>query len=145
MNGGVRSTTRRSERPAISGGSDAPLRGAAAVTLAVVTAGLLNFPGSFSCNRSPVFRQPTFGATPAPEALPVEILPGMTTRVGIGGCRGAGRCPDSAALLLSPDRLTNYLVYHGEYSGLMSTKVVDSHIVNQRPYVITVNTVSGCP
>ena len=33
---------------------------------------------------------------------------------------------------LSSRRLTNYLVYHGEYSGLLSTRVTESHIVNGR-------------
>jgi negative regulator of sigma E activity len=36
---------------------------------------------------------------------------------------------------LSPQRLTTYLVYHGEYSGVMSARVTESHIVNQSRYV----------
>ncbi|MDH5275893.1 MAG: sigma-E factor negative regulatory protein [Gammaproteobacteria bacterium] len=35
---------------------------------------------------------------------------------------------------LSPRRLTSYLVYHGEYSGMLSAKLTDSHIVNKRAY-----------
>ncbi|MEO8224451.1 MAG: hypothetical protein ABI661_06570, partial [Gammaproteobacteria bacterium] len=35
---------------------------------------------------------------------------------------------------LSQQRLTNYLVYHGEYSGMLSAKVSDSHIVNNGSY-----------
>ena len=37
---------------------------------------------------------------------------------------------------LSSRRLTNYLVYHGEYSGLLSARVTESHIVNNSPYVV---------
>ncbi len=35
---------------------------------------------------------------------------------------------------LSPQRLTSYLVYHGEYSGVLSARVTESHIVNQSRY-----------
>lgn len=35
---------------------------------------------------------------------------------------------------LSTRRLTGYLVRHGEYSGFLSAKLTDSHIVNNRPY-----------
>ncbi|MEO8225638.1 MAG: sigma-E factor negative regulatory protein [Gammaproteobacteria bacterium] len=37
---------------------------------------------------------------------------------------------------ISPRRLTNYLVYHGEYSGTLSAKAADSHIVNQPAYAV---------
>jgi hypothetical protein len=33
---------------------------------------------------------------------------------------------------LDTGQITDYLVYHGEYSGLLSAKLVDSHIVAQR-------------
>jgi sigma-E factor negative regulatory protein RseA len=39
---------------------------------------------------------------------------------------------------LSPRRLTSYLVYHGEYSGMLSAKLTDSHIVNNRAYAAAV-------
>jgi len=39
---------------------------------------------------------------------------------------------------LSPRRLTSYLVYHGEYSGMLSAKLTDSHIVNNRAYPVAV-------
>lgn len=39
---------------------------------------------------------------------------------------------------LSPNRLTSYLVYHGEYAGALAGKVSDSHIVNQRSYAVVV-------
>jgi len=35
---------------------------------------------------------------------------------------------------LSSQRMTNYLVHHGEYSGLLSARVTESHIINGRPY-----------
>lgn len=41
---------------------------------------------------------------------------------------------------LSPRRLTSYLVYHGEYSGMLSAKLTDSHIVNNRAYAAAVQT-----
>lgn len=41
---------------------------------------------------------------------------------------------------LSPRRLTSYLVYHGEYSGMLSAKLTDSHIVNNRAYAVAVQT-----
>lgn len=33
---------------------------------------------------------------------------------------------------LSSDRMTSYLVYHGEYSGMLSAKFTDSSIINAR-------------
>ncbi|MEO7387149.1 MAG: RseA family anti-sigma factor [Gammaproteobacteria bacterium] len=41
---------------------------------------------------------------------------------------------------LSTRRLTNYLVYHGEYSGMLSAKLTDSHIINNRSYAVAVQT-----
>jgi hypothetical protein len=46
--------------------------------------------------------------------------PGLVARAGAG---------------LPPGQLADYLVYHGEYSGTLSTKLVDSHIVTQRSAV----------
>ena len=37
---------------------------------------------------------------------------------------------------LSSDRMTSYLVYHGEYSGMLSAKVTDSNIINHRSFVV---------
>jgi hypothetical protein len=36
--------------------------------------------------------------------------------------------------LLSRQRLTDYLVLHGEYTGTLAVQVADSHIVNDRSY-----------
>ncbi len=35
---------------------------------------------------------------------------------------------------LSSQRMTNYLVHHGEYSGLLAARVTESHIINSRPH-----------
>ena len=42
---------------------------------------------------------------------------------------------------LSSQRMTNYLVYHGEYSGPLSARVTESHIINSRPYSVAVQTI----
>lgn len=44
------------------------------------------------------------------------------------------RIESPAEASLSPRRLTGYLVRHGEYSGFLSAKLTDSHIVNNRAY-----------
>lgn len=41
---------------------------------------------------------------------------------------------------LSSRRLTSYLVYHGEYSGRLSARLTESHIVNHRPYAVALQT-----
>ncbi|MEO8445584.1 MAG: sigma-E factor negative regulatory protein [Gammaproteobacteria bacterium] len=51
-------------------------------------------------------------------------------RLAVGGNGFDGRSA------ISPRRLTNYLVYHGEYSGMLFAKVADSHIVNQPAYAV---------
>lgn len=35
---------------------------------------------------------------------------------------------------LSPGRLTSYLVYHGQYSGTLSARLTDSHIISSPAY-----------
>jgi sigma-E factor negative regulatory protein RseA len=40
----------------------------------------------------------------------------------------------SAQAPISRQRLTDYLVMHGEYSGTLAVQVADSHIVNDRSY-----------
>lgn len=39
-----------------------------------------------------------------------------------------------AQTLLSRQRLTDYLVWHGEYTGTLAVQAADSHIVNDRSY-----------
>jgi hypothetical protein len=75
----------------------------------------------------------------------LAVLPFLRFADGLTGPTIAQRGPAPGVLVepvaaerrtsLSPARLTNYLVYHGEYSGTLSAKVADSHIVNQPPYV----------
>jgi len=43
----------------------------------------------------------------------------------------------AAPASISPDRMTSYLVYHGEFSGALSAKVTDSNIINHRAFVVT--------
>lgn len=37
---------------------------------------------------------------------------------------------------ISPQRMTSYLVYHGEFSGMLAAKLTDSHIVTRRTYAV---------
>lgn len=46
---------------------------------------------------------------------------------------------------LSPQRLSHYLVYHGEYSGLLSARVTESHIVNNRSYAVALQSADRSP
>ncbi len=41
---------------------------------------------------------------------------------------------------LSSQRMTNYLVSHGQFSGPLSARVTESHIVNGPPYSVAVRT-----
>ncbi len=54
----------------------------------------------------------------------------------------AERVSSTAHPSLSPRRLTNYLVYHGEYSGMLAAKLTDSHIVNNRAYAVAAQTMT---
>ncbi|MDP2326197.1 MAG: sigma-E factor negative regulatory protein [Gammaproteobacteria bacterium] len=66
-------------------------------------------------------------ASPDPAGAPVKLQSPVAQRVSAVGQAS-----------LSPNRLTSYLVYHSEYSGMLSGKVSDSHIVNHRPYAAAV-------
>lgn len=39
---------------------------------------------------------------------------------------------------ISPQRIASYLVYHGEFSGMLAAKLTDSHIVTRRTYAVDV-------
>jgi negative regulator of sigma E activity len=41
---------------------------------------------------------------------------------------------------LSSQRMTNYLVFHGQFSGPLSARVTESHIVTGGPYSVAVRT-----
>lgn len=60
-----------------------------------------------------------------------EVAPVAATKVQ---ARATPPAPAPAAATrnpgLPPERLTSYLVYHGPYTGMLSAKVVDSHIVS---------------
>jgi negative regulator of sigma E activity len=49
----------------------------------------------------------------------------------------------AAPALVSPDRMTNYLVYHGEFSGVLSAKVTDSNIINHRAFIVAPSMAGG--
>lgn len=91
-----------------------------------------------------------FAAAAGVALLAVTLVPVIGTRPGAGSVPAAslaGPVAMPAAIpgamapqaSLSPRRLTNYLVYHGEYSGTLSAKLTDSHIVNNRAYVVPVS------
>lgn len=108
--------------PAISADRRRWLPAAAAAALGAVAVGVgLN-----------LRQEPPSGATVA-DTVPAPAFPGANVRDGAIAPASEG--------FRRTDRLTSYLVYHGEYSSPISTKVLDSHIVNQRPYVVTVSTV----
>lgn len=47
--------------------------------------------------------------------------------------------------LLSRQRLTDYLVWHGEYTGALAMQTADSRIVNDRGYAAAIHTSLGYP
>jgi len=87
---------------------------------------------------------PLLRPTPGPGAAPtarVAVQPAMQP-VALPPLRAQSlvteRVGNPGQPSLSPRRLTSYLVYHGEYSGMLSAKLTDSHIVNNRAYPVTV-------
>jgi len=70
------------------------------------------------------------GSPPAP--APTLQSAALTSTLVIPAARS--RIDGPAEANLSPHRLTSYLVRHGEYSGFLSAKLTDSHIVNNRAY-----------
>jgi anti-sigma factor RsiW len=80
------------------------------------------------------------GITTARVAVQSPIQPAALTPV-----RAQSLIVDRAGIAgqpsLSPRRLTSYLVYHGEYSGMLSAKLTDSHIVNNRAYGVAMHAV----
>jgi hypothetical protein len=91
--------------------------------------------------------QPRSLAAAVPRTLPGWLLPAagvaasVVVAVAVVAALGAGArvpavAPVAVAMAARPaldtGQITDYLVYHGEYSGLLSAKLVDSHIVAQR-------------
>jgi hypothetical protein len=84
----------------------------------------------------PVLRAPTLPGTEAGLVAGSQPVSGPAI-----GFLPASHAPGQAPI--SPRRLTSYLVYHGEYSGMLSAKVMDSHIVNQRAYAVALQPAEG--
>jgi hypothetical protein len=89
--------------------------------------------------------EPRTLAAAVPRTLPGWLLPAagvaasVIVAVATVAALGAGaRAPavTPAAMAARPaldnGQITDYLVYHGEYSGLLSARLVDSHLVAQR-------------
>jgi anti-sigma factor RsiW len=60
---------------------------------------------------------------------PDFLLPDAVPRVAAAPASASRATPVSAAANLSSGRLTDYLLIHGEYSGVLATRALDSHIV----------------
>jgi negative regulator of sigma E activity len=83
--------------------------------------------------------------------------PSLAPEVTVQAARSGMSMPVSAAAeppdmqrfpvqtLLSRQRLTDYLVLHGEYTGTLAVQVADSHIVNDRSYAAAGYSRSGFP
>jgi anti-sigma factor RsiW len=103
---------------------------AAAAAVALLAVGLVPFLGLFS----------------GPAAPPAAGLPAQASGVLASGSLVRVRSPITgdpwvrSEGSLSPGRLTSYLVYHGEYSGMLAAKLPDSHIVNNRAYAAALRT-----
>lgn len=65
------------------------------------------------------------GVEPRPAAVPTAMTAPASGRLRVAATPGSGPA-------ISADRMTSYLVYHGEYSGALATKVADLHVVNRR-------------
>lgn len=85
----------------------------------------------------PVLRPaPGSGASPAASVAGQATMVPATLMPVRAQSLVAGRVGPPGQPSLSPRRLTSYLVYHGEYSGMLSAKLTDSHIVNNRSYAV---------
>lgn len=73
------------------------------------------------------------GPSLAPDAAAQAGRAGVLMPVAVAAeMRGPAR--SSAPAPLSRQRLSDYLIMHGEYSGTLAVQVADSHIVNDRSY-----------
>lgn len=73
------------------------------------------------------------GPSLAPDAAAQADRAGVLMPVAVAA-EMRGPAWSSAPAPLSRQRLTDYLVMHGEYSGTLAVQVADSHIVNDRSY-----------
>jgi anti-sigma factor RsiW len=133
------------------GPADEGRAGLLALTLAERVGARLDSEGAVPAPAARASRLAPFAAAAGVALLAVTLVPVIGTRPAAGPGPAASlvtpaRMPVAfpAATVpqasLSPRRLTNYLVYHGEYSGTLSAKLTDSHIVNNRAYVIPART-----
>jgi hypothetical protein len=129
------------------------LRGPAdrrALGLADRVAAALDAPGPVAASRSAEPRRLRDGGwwLPAGLAASTALTAVLVSGLGAGGGRLPAATPGVAAFPATPaaatarpvaplpaGHLSDYLVYHGEYSGALATKLVDAHVVAQRPAV----------
>lgn len=71
---------------------------------------------------------------------PLQAQPAASMLAGSAGPATRTAQPATA---LSADRFTSYLVYHGEYTGMLSNRVADSHIVAARPALLAGSDLAG--
>lgn len=101
---------------------------AAGVALAAVGIGLVQGPA-----------QP-----PPGESVVARPLPAGEGQQLVGQAPAVLAAAGSQATL-SPRRLTRYLVSHGKYSGVLSARVTESHIVNHSPNAVAMSAVDRLP
>jgi negative regulator of sigma E activity len=80
-----------------------------------------------------------FGTEPVVPPFQVRSAAPLVAESGVP----VARRPAPPVTALSADRFTSYLVYHGEYTGMLSNRVVDSHIVAARPVLLTGSELAG--
>lgn len=89
----------------------------------------------------PVLRLPAVPGTAPSVSMAVQSVSAPAALVPVRAqSLVADRVGRTGQSSLSPRRLTSYLVYHGEYAGLLSTQLADSHIVNNRAYAVAAQT-----
>ncbi len=79
----------------------------------------------------------------SPSPTPVAAIQASRTGLRMPVVVAAERLrpqPLATRTLLSRQRLTDYLVYHGEYTGTLAVQAADSRIVNDRGYAAAVRT-----
>jgi hypothetical protein len=136
------------------------LRGPAdrrALGLADRVAAAIDAPGPVAAPRSAGRRGRRDGGwwLPAGLAASTALAAVLVSGLGAGGGRVPSAIPAVAAspaaatarpgAPLPAGHLTDYLVYHGEYSGALATKLVDAHVVAQRPAVWLAGTATAAP
>lgn len=81
-------------------------------------------------------------------AVLVAVVQAPLLRSGADRMQASSQTAAPATLqkaALSTRRMTNYLVHHGEYSGPLSARVTESHIINGRPNFVALRTADVSP